>query len=489
MKAFLFAMVMLITSVASAGITTAVPDYQDYTRIKQQLEEWNREAPGFVELYSYGRTSRGQDIVCARITDESVSKKKYKVLLTACIHGNEPLATSVMMGTVGSILQQSETNKFASDLLDCRDIWIIPVISPDSYPHSRHVEGLDPNRNYDEGRSVAPIQALKEFSTWLKPHAMMSGHTFGRVFLYPHGNKTRLCPHDAQYRRILNEMGRLSQYRVQRGCKMYNKPIYGTEIDWFYENFKAFSVVIEFGEHQRIPSRQDIRYELNRTYKSILFFIAYAPGALDTANTSEVAAWKKLEPKRPNTIGGALGDIDSQLKSGHIYRDNDKVTWGHETTHGINSRARQLFGDNAFYVGNGDVFVIDNPPGVTLRDVANAVPQEWRGSIYNLYLVNAQRWWNDSPYYVVDELTGYTNGTIVGLQYDMEYRTKESFAFALEMLGYCRTAEKLAKDEEFSEFLRWYEQHRILSTAKRLDSQGWLTASHLEYLKRYGIIL
>ena len=100
---------------------------------------------------------------------------------------------------------------------------------------------------------------------------------------------------------------------------------------------------------------------------------------------------KKLEPLSSGRGQSRLKEIDSMLKADHIYRHSEVTTWAHETTHGINSRARQLFQKhykgpiNALYMLGGYVAILGEPP-LTLRDVAVAVPQELRGQhTYQLY--------------------------------------------------------------------------------------------------------
>ncbi|GAG85123.1 unnamed protein product, partial [marine sediment metagenome] len=54
--------------------------------------------------------------------------------------------------------------------------------------------------------------------------------------------------------------------------------------------------------------------------------------------------WTEEEPLRnvPN-LGKVLSDIESHMPKGHIYSDPDRITWGHETTHGIHGRLRQKY--------------------------------------------------------------------------------------------------------------------------------------------------
>ena len=85
-------------------------------------------------------------------------------------------------------------------------------------------------------------------------------------------------------------MSELTGYRMIKASSMYNHPIFGTELDWYYRNGAfsmtpngkrihrgAFAIVMEFGTHQRIPSMEDIKTEFDRTFEAVLHFIKEAP--------------------------------------------------------------------------------------------------------------------------------------------------------------------------------------------------------------------
>jgi hypothetical protein len=209
--------------------------------------------------------------------------------------------------------------------------------------------------------------------------------------------------------------------------------------------------------------------------KRILLAVAIL---LCSANLGE-AEFVDLKPVRQNTIGGSLGDIDCQLQAGHIYRDNDKVTWAHETCHGINARIRQEFGKpNGYYLLKNKAFIIESPK-ITLAQIANAVPKEKRGQIYQLYMIDQQRYWNGDPLYVLDELSGYVSGCLAGLDYNLEHRTLDSFERALEMWEYAKVAQELSRKSGFSaqedldKFMTWYYNNRILWISKEIQKRNW----------------
>lgn len=252
----------------------------DREEIRERLLEWERSAPWLVEVESFGETPKGREQLFMRLCGGDASALDA-VLLTACIHGNEPLSTSVMMASVHRMLSSYGSDARITRIIDSRAIYFVPVVSPDSYPHSRGVEGVDPNRNFPtlknpQRRSVTTVDNLREFFLELKPKAVLSGHTYGRVFLVPWGDSRNDNPNLSEYMKIAGRMGELSGYRVQRICELYGRPIYGTEADWFHRN-GAFAMVMELGTHQRKATERETSHEMDRTFEALLHFLEEAP--------------------------------------------------------------------------------------------------------------------------------------------------------------------------------------------------------------------
>ncbi len=107
------------------------------------------------------------------------------------------------------------------------------------------------------------------------------------------------------------------------------------------------------------------------------------------------------------------------LSYGNTYYDSDKITYTHETTHGINSHLRNNFNDtgsraNGFYVpGNRAAIVVE--PNMRKSDANAYVPQSLRGSRYSLYMAGSQAW-DDTPLYIFDEWIAYINGGDAGVE-------------------------------------------------------------------------
>lgn len=194
------------------------------------------------------------------------------------------------------------------------------------------------------------------------------------------------------------------------------------------------------------------------------------------------------EPVRDvnSSIGEILADIDSHMPAGHIYRDNDKITWGHETSHGIASRLRmkhsrfygsdgtthwngffiplpcghEVFKTNArincFYLLKNRAIILDEPK-TTIQAAARLVPRSLRGNVYNLYMVQQAASWGDTPLYILDEWIAYSNGSAVRADLKIQSRG-ETVQYMLEFNVYalCMMQAAQSNDERLKTFVKWH---------------------------------
>lgn len=192
--------------------------------------------------------------------------------------------------------------------------------------------------------------------------------------------------------------------------------------------------------------------------------------------------WVDIKPIGPTRgESGYLADIYSQVEPNIIgtYLDGDLVTSGHECTHAIHARIRNsLHVANGVYLLKGKAFTIGKCP-IKLNQLAAAVPQNKRGRVYQLYLVSQQRDWNDDALYILDELCAYTNGCIVGLDKNLEYRTIDSFNRVKEMYGYAEVLQGMCRKSNFKEqkdldtFLSRLKRNRIGYIEGQIKKRNW----------------
>jgi hypothetical protein len=249
-----------------------IPNYLSYDNVIKQSREWESKYPDLVQVYNYGGSSKEYIVVKISGTDEN----KKKILIISALHSNEPLASSMANAYTSYLLYNYHKNDEIKSIVNSRDLYIIPIVCPEYFPNQRNFHGSDPNRNFDEDNSVAPIQALKQLTLKIKPVAAISLHTFGREYLIPYGNSRQRCADEDKYQEIIGHMAKLSNYKLIHACEMYGHPIYGSELDYFYKHH-IFAIVQECGTHQHIPSFPDIEYEFTRTWPAFLYFIKTAP--------------------------------------------------------------------------------------------------------------------------------------------------------------------------------------------------------------------
>lgn len=196
-------------------------------------------------------------------------------------------------------------------------------------------------------------------------------------------------------------------------------------------------------------------------------------------------------------LGEILSDIECHMPAGHIYKDNDKITWGHETSHGLASNIRMKFSRgygawqaccgepvfksfariNGFYILNNRAVVIDEPD-TTIRKTAILIPNSLRGDVYNLYMVQQTGGWNDTPLYVFDEWIAYANGSAVRADLKIQSRA-ETVQYMLEFDVYaiCVGWSSKTEDKQFKTFLKWHLKRSMELLEVNRQSGGDLSKS------------
>jgi hypothetical protein len=177
--------------------------------------------------------------------------------------------------------------------------------------------------------------------------------------------------------------------------------------------------------------------------------------------------WKRLSRVREisdPSFGVVLGDIESHLPNGHHYGDSNKITWAHESSHGINARLRNdvatMEGYNGFYVLQ-DRSIILKEPEISIRDIAAVIPEVLRGPSFDLYLIEQATIWNDRPLYLVDEWVAYTNGSEAGRELNIRglyYELLQAYNFNVYCMYLAMVVQRDCsdyRDAELKQFIMW----------------------------------
>jgi len=148
-----------------------------------------------------------------------------------------------------------------------------------------------------------------------------------------------------------------------------------------------------------------------------------------------------------------LTELERRMPAYHIYRDQDRITWAHETTHGLNSNIRNYYRKPGFYVLDGKCVIL-NEPRCRLSDVAVLVPPKLRNHIYNTYLIQAQRDWEPNPSYILDEWVAYCNGAQARYELNLKSGVSE-VTFMTQFNVFAIYLCMAANDPELDTFVKW----------------------------------
>ena len=189
----------------------------------------------------------------------------------------------------------------------------------------------------------------------------------------------------------------------------------------------------------------------------------------DKVKFTDFQAQKGANPQ----IGGVLSDIESHLPSkyGGMYRDSDKITWAHETTHGINSHLRNNYNstptEQGFYTGNNKAVMIEEPR-IKKSSVDRFIPPSLKNGTSQMY-VRGQRAFENQPNYILDEWTSYTNGGAAGVDLAKNGQWRggnrdgvrgqlefTAYAFSLGMAVEKQDPSYFKNNDQFKNFLGWH---------------------------------
>jgi thiol-disulfide isomerase/thioredoxin len=215
-----------------------------------------------------------------------------------------------------------------------------------------------------------------------------------------------------------------------------------------------------------------------------LFLIFFLPHHL-------YAQWHQYKPIRQSSYGWPTSEVDSRLQPNNIYKEADQNGYIHEGIHGINGhlRAGKVRTNAAFYLGQQGLYALLKEPPITLRDISRDVPQIWRDSIYQLYLVQQRQYWNNEPLYILDEAVAYLGGAIGEIHNptnQQPYRISHCIQFnefLIILLKYVNSlSESQYSNEDKAKLQRVIHFHIYYTykTLKLAQSKGILIQDHID---------
>jgi carboxypeptidase T len=298
-------------------------NFHNYNETLDALKDLSRAAPSIVSYEVIGKSLEGRDIVNIRISGNlKESKNLPAVVFMGAHHAREHVSTEIpLMLAQHLIAEFQKGNKSVMNLINSREINIIPMVNPDGVEYDistgnyagwrknrrqnkNGTYGVDLNRNYgfkwgETGASGTPssetyygesafsepeTQAIKAFiESHENINVLLSFHTFSELILYPWGwtyDSISDQKDKAVFEKLAKTMAGWNKYTPQQGSDLYL--VSGETGDWAYSQHKIFSFTFEldpkfaFGVGGFYPGQAKLPGIFAKNLPACMYLIEYA---------------------------------------------------------------------------------------------------------------------------------------------------------------------------------------------------------------------
>lgn len=246
----------------------------------QDLQTLADTYPDQTELVSLGKSVRNRDIWVIKITgDVNSSKPKPRVLLDASIHGDEQIGMEVAYNFAKKLLESYGSIQEITDLLDAREIWIVPIVNPDGVARFTRVNAnsIDLNRDYgffwEEGwasnlpASQPETKALMQLAFDNNFIFAISYHAGATLVNYPWDTRPQASPDEPIFIYISEQYGDLANYSVTNGWDWYET--HGISEESYYGSNGSLAVIVELSNIKTPPAAQIPNF-FNRNWPALI---------------------------------------------------------------------------------------------------------------------------------------------------------------------------------------------------------------------------
>ena len=261
----------------------------------QRLDDIHEEYPEFVsEKISLGQSFQGRDIFAIKVSaNVDVDENEPEVLYTGMHHAREPMSFMNLYYFIYWVLENYNIDDDATQILNTREMWFIPIVNPDGYEYNRSIapngggmqrknmrntcngsaDGIDPNRNYDymwgldnQGSSPDPCsETYRGTSAFSEPETQivrdfieqkdftiaMNYHSYSNLLIYPFGYSYE-NPMDQDdldtFIEYAQDMTQYNNYEIGTGTELLY-PVNGEACDWMYGVHGIFAYTPEVGSY------------------------------------------------------------------------------------------------------------------------------------------------------------------------------------------------------------------------------------------------
>ncbi|MFG2085319.1 M14 family metallopeptidase [Spirillospora sp. NPDC048824] len=307
--------------------TRAATSYHTFAEMRQEVDSVVAAHPQIARRFVAGTSYQGRDIVGVKISDNvAADENEPEVLIIANIHARERLTAEQALDYIGQLTDNYGTDGRITDLVNEREIWIMPMVNPDGQvydmtsdtssgrwwrknrqPNSRSV-GTDLNRNFayrwgccggssgngssQTYRGTGPESApeTEVLADFVRSRVVggkqqigmfLDIHSEAELVLWPFGYTydntvpgSMSADEEAAHRTIGRELAGTNGFVPQQSSDLYITD--GTTIDWTWGEYRIFSYTFELGGGSFYPPPSAIDREVARSREALLRLTDYA---------------------------------------------------------------------------------------------------------------------------------------------------------------------------------------------------------------------
>ncbi|WP_243745307.1 M14 family metallopeptidase [Streptomyces hainanensis] len=311
---------------------SAPSDYHTAADVRTIVDQTVAAYPNLVSSRVIGRSYQGRDIIAVKVSaDVNVDENEPEVLFTHNQHAREHLTVEMALYTLDELTSQYGTDPEITQLLDTREVWLIPTVNPDGKVYDQETAtnfrswrknrqpnsgstavGTDLNRNWDyqwgccggssgstssetyrgpspesgtETRVVADFVRSRVVGGQQQISAHIDFHTYSELVLWPYGytysdTAGGLTADDAAaFRALGTEMADTNGYTPQQSSDLYITD--GSINDWMWAEQGIFSFTFEMYPPSAsgggfYPPGSVIDRETARNREAVLLLLDYA---------------------------------------------------------------------------------------------------------------------------------------------------------------------------------------------------------------------
>ena len=291
--------------------------YHNYKEITDELNQMQIDYPKIAQVTELGKSIENRKILAIKISDNaSIEENEPKILFVGGHHAREWISVDVPFLLAKYLLDNYSKNTNIRDMIDTKEIWIIPLLNPDGHQYTitnnrlwrknrrnngDGTFGVDINRNYGfhwggpgssgdtysetyRGRQAFSEPESKIIRDLVNTHdfgAMISYHNFSQLVLYPWGYTNSPAPH----KNLLDQIATLisdkiynvhgKKYTPEQSSELYLAS--GDATDWLYGEANILSFTIELRPRSSNPGfilpEREIQPTFEENLPAALFLI------------------------------------------------------------------------------------------------------------------------------------------------------------------------------------------------------------------------